>query len=481
MSKLKINWTDLVIVVPLVILTSCFVYGFFYLLLEVIKYTSVNILDTSLIFSGHYRFYFNFFLAGISVLAGQYYGVFYLLSKTDLGSKLKTQVIHDNRLLVWIILFLVIKVIAILINYKLFFNQESQHLLFPLVPLVMMLLLIVLYFSTWLTLKRYLIPKLKYQMFGFVFFLGLSFGLTQIKWTNGVVLDEMALSKNIMYTHGINVPTSEIGNNIKKHTFLEPFFIGNNPKTGNVEVFYENEKLLIDHISDKLEEIRSNYRYKQKLYIGFHIDKDIPMKDLIPIFYQFYLSQTHRFSIEVKTDKYTDREYFSYYLNKLLFTNYVKTKPKKEIDFFYSNPETVNPMFVYNKANIFANNVYHTPSSILLEDTVFTTTGYLEVLSNPNINYVPTVYFIDLNITFGEYINTKSKMFNTFYTLRDQYAQKEYNTSFKELNKDDQVHVRKQYPILMHEFGFYDLNETNLNTFFKEQDSLWYATLESNN
>lgn len=474
--KQDISEIDLFITIALLVFTAVFVSGFFSLLTDAIRYVSLKPMDSALIFSGENRLYFNLFFAGIGLLLGQYYGVQYLLSKISIKSYYKYQILNENQWLSWVVIFLIVKGMSILVCYRMIFEQDSLQDIVPIAICIMLVMLIVLCMYSWQGLRRYVFgTQLIGLMFSLIVFFVLSFSIAQIDFIDRELLDQTALSKNIVYTHQINYPKSIYSNKIQRKSLIHDFVIGKNPKTKDVEVFYNNTLVPLEHLDKVIYNIRGSHRDAEFTWLtaGLRIDKDILIKELLPVFNRFYITQFNRFAVYVEGE---EDKVFTYRFNPGLLHDYVENDLKVNKDSVPNMKIPPAPPPPITVVNFYRKNksidVYATPKGIFLKnDEPFSVSQFTNELREEirtKEKHAITTYFVDVNVPFGTYIETKSKIFNTYHTLREAYAIATYHKSFEDLDRDKYIAMRKKYPLNIVEFGLNNLTEERLDAFCKE-------------
>ncbi len=476
--KQDISETDIFITTLLLVFTAVFVFGFFSLLTDAIRYVSFKPMDKSLIFSAEYRIYFNVFFAGLGVLLGQSFALYYLLSRSSLKSYYKTQILNDNQWVIWSVLLLIMKGIAILVSYRMIFQSNELVKLIPTIIYIMLTILIVLFIYSWNGLRRYLIgTRFKVLVGGLIGFFVLSYSIAHIEFIDRAFFDQWALSKNAVYTHDIHYPKSEWAKKIMRKSLIHDFVIGKNPKTQNVEVFYETRLVSLDKMDRVIYEIMDSHRVEELkwLTIGLRIDKDILVKELLPIFDRFSSNYfANRFAIYIEGE---DDKVFSYRFNSDLLYDYVKDDSLMQKDSISNIQIPLPPRPPLTIVHYYRENssidIYTTPKGVFLKDdelfTVASFTNKLREEVKAKGQRAVTSYFIDVNIPFGTYIETKGQIFRAYYILREEYALTTYTMSYDALDKDEQRAVRKEYPINIIEYGLNNLTEKRLSDFYEEQ------------
>lgn len=481
-KRYSISNTNILIGIFIGLITAVFIYGFFSLTIDCIRYICLESLDKELIFSGEYRNYFNVFFAGLGVLMGQSYAIQYLLSSSSLKSYYKSQINNDNQWFPWIVFFFIAKGISILIWYRTIFLQDSFKELLPTIRLVMFTLLAVLFVYSWNALRRYLIgTRFVIVLGGLLVFFCLAFSIAQIQWIDRKMFDEMALSNNVVYTHNIQYPQSVVVREIHRKSSIIDLFIGRNKKTGKVEVFNESDQLDIQGIPEYLEGERNSHMRYSHIGLGLHIDKKLTLEELMPVFYQFHLSNMKRIAVYIDSEDGDKDKVFNYKLLPNLLYDYVKHHVSENVDSVLFNQYSSYPKaYIVRETN--AIELFTDSIETRLYNDPFLESDYETELDRSfnefGSSVVVTAYFIDLKTTFGDYIYTKSQLFKAHYKLRELEALKKYNKPYEGLSREEKRTIRKMYPISVWELGLYSVDKERIKAFYNEQHNLVYNNLE---
>lgn len=475
----NISPTDLFISFLLLGVSAIFVYGFFSLLLEGISYISFDDYDTSILFYGKERVYINIFLAGLSILFGIHTSLQFLLSRIQLSSYQNNQLLHKSRWLLWIVLFLTIQFYAIVcFHYDLFFATTSFTNTFIWIGGIQFLILLVLFSYIASSINRLLYkgqPKVLYL--GLFIFFGLSIGMAKIHWISPD-FQETALNQNVVYTHGVNYPKSEINEPIKGRYPMCDFVLAKHPETQEVKLYYQNKEILLEEFDTRLEKIRSNFRDSDsaKIKLGLRVDKQITLKELFPFFERFCVNHIFRLYVYTSGPSQFKEGGIQYRLDPNLFYDYLKDQSRRldylRLESMYRVPKL--PPFIRGYYPTEGGvHVFQSNNSVTIGKDLFTTSAFIEKLKDPNgwspakrIHY----YFIDINTTFGDYIYTKSQLYQSFYEVRNEIALDYFNTPYTKLSKEKKKEIRKEYPINILEFGLNGIDDTRIQAFFKEQE-----------
>lgn len=463
----------------LLFITAIFVYGLLSLLLESISYVSYEIYDNSLFFTGTERSYFNVFLAGLSLLFGLQGGLQYLLTRINMRLNNIVRIQHKGRLLIWITLLLTIKLYAIvLFNNTLFFEPITPFIPFSLLCFVMLLIIVVLFFYAWSPINRYIFNKKpKTVYYGVGIFLILSLGLAQFELVDMKGLRSQILNQNVVYTHSVEYPKSEISRSIQYKTLVCDFVIAKNPTTKVIELYYDNTLIPIHTLESKLEEIRSQHRDEQKYRLkpGFRIDKDILLKDLLPIFEGFFLNHMEQFVIYIQSNVKGRDQVISYRFDPGILNDFLKNESREllypQSHSKYRMPPRLIEGYFPTEGGI---DIYSSKKGSFIDNEELTVNLFTEKLEETkNVDYQKRIHycFVDINMTFGQYILMKSKLFKAYDLIREEYALNHFNMQFHLLSKTQYKTVRKLYPLNLKEFGLNALDQLRMEDFFKEHGS----------
>ncbi len=472
--KCNIRKIDVFIISTLVLTTAFFVYSFFYLLIDIIRFLAVDYWETEVILSGSYRIYFNVFFAGIGVLLGQAFALQYLMSRIGIKRIQKFKIVNDSWFSIWTSLIFIMQCVAILLHYDCFFNQDSFNDFIPYIPIILLSALALLFIISWNGLRRYMIDIGFFKrIIGVLIFLILSFCIGQIKLLDDRLIEDNILHENVIFTHQINYPKSAYSNTIKRRTFILDFAIGRNPNTKEIELFYENTFVQLEDLDSVFLDIQNGYREEDIKWLkpGLRIDKDILVKELLPIFEVFYLNNMDKFTVYV--DDYLSDHILNYRLDPDLFYDYLKEESRK----LGRQKPNINrpkrrplPFLRGYLKTVGGKDIYCYKDSTLVEGKLFTTDEFLNILKSETHNdYKKMIHnlFIDTDITFGEYIQLKSILYQAYEYLRNERALQQYNIPFRFLSREQSIEIKKAYPINIKEFGLHNLDSLRMEAFFK--------------
>lgn len=470
----NIRKIDILIASVLVLGIGCVVYSFFYLLIDVFIVLAIDDWDKELILTGSQRVYFNVFFAGIGVLLGQVFALQYLMSRLEIKNIQKFRIVNDSWFSIWTSLIFIMQCVAILMHYDSFFYLDSFKDFFPLLVGLALGLPIILFMVSWYNLRRYLIGvEFSKLLVGIVVFIGVSCSIGQIELLDRHIFEDSILQNSIVYKYQINYPKSEYSKTIKRQSFVVDFVIGKNPETNEIELFYEGLLTPLDQLDALILDIEDSYREEdiRWLKVGLRVDKNILIKELLPMFEVFYLNNMHRFTIYV--DNHADNHVFNYRLDPDIFYDYLKSESRK-LGIPKPNRPKIRPLpFLsgYLKTEG-GKDIYCYKDSAIVDGKPFTIDEFLNIFkSEMNTNPKKMIHslFIDIDITFGEYIRLKSMLYQVYESLRNKCALQQYNTPFKLLSKKQNKDVRKAYPINIKEYGLNSLDTLKMKTFFKEK------------
>lgn len=482
LKKYNITMVNGGIALFILLSTAIFIFGFFSVITDVLRYINLQPIDKELIFSGDSRLYFDVFYAGLGLLLGQSFALQFLQSKGDLGFYHKIQTLHYTRWLLWCLFFFIIRLLLIAHVYRVIFKHESIDLLIPTVVFIMLSILGLWFIYSWNGLRQFVIGRqLKKLLGGLLIFYGLSFSIAQIQWIDRTKLDELFLSQNVMYSHDIDYPKSVIEKEVKRKSVVRDLFVGKNSKTGQIEVYTDDYQLNLDHISIDLMDFSLSSRYNHSFTaIGLRVDKDLTMEELMPVFYQLHLSQLNKILVYVDSDE--DDIMFNYKFSPNLLYDYLKEMESnnlRQVDsiLFYPLPFRIG----YLTYKVPSLEVIVNQNTILLEGQSFVNTTYQQQLTqmfdNNNASCY-TAFLVDLKTTFGDYIYIKSQLFKAHYNLREEESLKTFNKSYSDLSREEQKTLRKKYPLNIVEFGLKQTDKAYIKSIYKEQHTLSYDYLE---
>lgn len=446
-----------IIALILSILFAFSFYSFFNVIREAIRLFSLTDFHDIWWFSEKQNNFYNLFFASLSTVFGQSFAIQYYFDKPSFFYK-KTKirsssVLNDQRVLNWYFLncFSKIAFISVLIFAMAFKGGFYSLKIFPEYNFIFILIPVVLFLQSWLTLRLKFKNKVrKLMLISFLSISIISFGLSRIKYFNFSTLNETLLEKNIYATYNIKVPESEYNNPDNNYYFENIFIVKSKNSNDTMPVIiYNNKEININEFIKVGANLTSaniwqtNIWQKTHSILRLHIDKSIKMKFVNKLKCELSKNNIRKIAYQItspetnyKVDLYSntvlkenlwicDNSFFSFKYYYKLF----KYKYKLEI--------TQN-----KNGDLFIDNHYITTEDLKRK---------IKTTVNKSHNFA-TIFYINDNAEFEDYIKTYSAILDAYNTTRNEYSLAKYSKPFNKLHYDERSRIIREIPMILFNF-----------------------------
>jgi hypothetical protein len=423
-----------------------------------------------------FRITFAFF----TLLLGSHYALqYYTSNKRDCPFLVKKKVLNDTLFLPWIVFFVFGKFVALFRVFPHFISRNKHLAVFSeLGELIGLLLILVGFFVTTQSLRRYSILSIKNSIFVFLSLIGISFLFSSINLVDRKELEKSALKHNIYFTHNIKPPYSYVSHTVKRKTLVDHYGIAFDSVTNKTVLFTQEGKFGKESIQEIISESRNIRRPERvkSLTSIFHVDSKLSLDSILPFWYEFNMFDANR--IGVQTNK--EDSIFFFKLNRSIFYDYGKNdlNKKDSVRFTLLPPPPNNLIHLNYLPGCLSRNgrieLKFTEKGILFKDSIIGI-NELEKMFNQESEFREAVNFsvlVETSQSFKSYIRNKSLVFQMINGVRDKASHKLYKKSFKDLSYEQQRAIRRKYPIGLAEFGLKTLSQKRIESFILEQKEL---------
>lgn len=318
------------------------------------------------------------------------------------------------------------------------------------------LIIIVLFLQTWVTIRRIFKNKsLKWMLVSFLIVFGYSFLLTNINIVDYKSINKSLLENNVFKKYDLQVPESGIwSNKIENKSLARSLYLTRNLKDSDQhttklivqgkEIKFSDLDDLITAWQNYLDEIdipRMNYI--------LYVDKNITMKEVNKL--QLKLSSRGinkiAYAVTPAIKKYDKRYYRNYiFRTRIPITRAYGTIPPP--------PPPVN-LSEYNRVI----------SVEIPENGVYLINGIY--IDQKNLNYVfktliakKRKFIVALKtkelVNFSSYFTALSAYKVALDELRNEYSQRKFFIKFDDLDEESRMQVKYRYPFAIYETFFYE-------------------------
>lgn len=438
---------------------SCF-YAFLYICREALRILFFMTEDYDvLVLSDATMYFYNFILAYIATVLGQSlcFICWFEIPLRKLGkyaSQMRT-VINDQRSMNFYFLswFSRLAYVFVLLIGGTMGGGIYVIRTFSDYKYILILVILVLFLHTWLTIRRLFNGKsFRWMLVSAIFLSVFSFGLSRINLIDYKRINEIILSKNINYTHLLQLPeavcfermnsenrrraTLWIAENKDKFTDADPvIFIKH---FGRYEA-YNGEQIPFDSLKEYF------YRWDQDTWeetkyepCVLYIHRDIKMNYVNRIKKCLAELQAYRIQYAVlpSVREYDDR-YYTYLAFPLVTSRYfAEAEGWQELQKVSSIPKYVHDLYTTATGEILFNG-----TKVQFDDFKDFIQHKIQVMPDYCIKY-----YIHNNSTYAEYIFIVSTIMQAIHELRNDYSFEVYQRTYGNLEWDETKVIRERLP-----------------------------------
>lgn len=405
--------------------------------------------------------FYNLISAFIAVIIAQSTFITFLFDRPgklfEKKHYLRTSIINDQRFLNLSFIHWFVK-IAFIIALFYGITVPGGFYVFNLYPscnYIFILLIIVLFLQTWVTIRR----KFKRKSIKWVFISAITlslfaFILSRINFIDYKAINQICLQKNIIYTYNINLPESD-WTEIENRDFKEKRIYLVNENSEPILII-DNEKIKIEKINEAI----------------FRSYDDIEIIETLMQTYKLVISQEQKMEavnkLKAELSKAGIRR-IAYAVIPSRIKYDKRYYRDSEIRLFL--PYTTSENFIdhYNDAHLFENiieietsdNKNFIVNKRLLSDKNLKLHLKRIIIENPDYIFK---YNIKDNNTFSEYIKTYSFLKETIQELREDYSINKYKMGYTLLDEHIKIKINEKYP-----FRIIEITEDSINLIMKVQ------------
>jgi hypothetical protein len=420
-------------------------YSFFNVMREIFRLLSVTEYYDIWWFSDKQNHFYNLFFAFISCIFGQSIAIQYYFDKPSFffrKSIIRTSsVLNDQRVLNLYFLSWFSK-LAILFAFLFAMAIKGGFYfldIFPNYNFVFILIPIVLFLQSWISLRLKLKNKsLKWMLYSFLTITIISFGLSRINYLDFKKTNNVFLEKNILDTYNLNLPESECFEHLDEFNIYEKLFIvkSKNPNDSNPVIIYDNIVINLSDISEIGANFSSRSTYFQMRSVHrLYIDKTIKMEFVNKVKYELARCNILNISYSIKSpDSDYKKDLYSRKIIKEILHPFAHDIPVIKNNRKIPKSEYKIEITQNNKGDIFVDNQKLTPKDLKQK---------IKEMSDKSYEFV-TVFYINDNSEFEDYIKTYSAILASYNSIRNEYSLAKYSMKLDELPYDKRREVMNE-------------------------------------
>ncbi len=442
---------------------SVLIYALLYLIREVFRLLSVSEdYDLWILNESEHSFY-NLFFAFIAVIFDQSISFNYWISgakNIHYTLKLrKISIINDQNVLNWSFASWFAKLsVVFAIFYGLAFTKGYYVFsFFPDYKCLFILIIVVLFFQSWLTIRRTFKQKaLKWMFVSALLVTGLSFGLSKINFSDYKAINKSYLSKSISNNYQLELPESDIYDRLYRHSLIENIYVVTTKTDINNNkpiLIINHKKISFNHFMEEITNFQMTFDDFDRQFITYQLYVHGKIKIGYIIKLKQELAKCGIYNIAyatIPTQPKYDRRYYQYHS---LYTynrwHYINLWG---IHSYYNNliqSEKIIQIQQITKDSV-AINGQNIQTTLLKQEIVQLMREYKKYTF---------MLIIDDKIDFSTYIHLISNLMAAVNFLRDEYAQKIYYETFDYLDGDEQNKVKTEYP-----YNIFEISEQMIKT-----------------
>ncbi|PLW93172.1 MAG: hypothetical protein C0592_06880, partial [Marinilabiliales bacterium] len=288
-DEITISRNKIVFGVVLGLLFAFSFYSFLYVMREGLRFMSVTDTHDLWVLSDKEVHFYNLIYAFISVIFAQSVILTFYFDRPKKffwkRNFRRLSIVNDQRVLNWYFLSWFSK-LAILFAFLfgLVFNSGFYSFSFyPDYNYLFILMVIVLFFQTWTTIRIVYKQSLKWMLYSFVLVCIVAFGLSRVNLIDYKAINQTVLQKNIDFNYDLELPESSCYERLDRLNLIENIYLvkeKESPDNSAPILVVDDEEIRLDMLHTKIQEWRSMRNEIDRQYIIYqlHIHKAVKME-----------------------------------------------------------------------------------------------------------------------------------------------------------------------------------------------------------
>jgi biopolymer transport protein ExbD len=427
-------------------------YSFLYVIREVLRVLSVNDYHDIWLLTDKAVSFYNLLFAFLALIFAQ--SVFIIIAYDKprgirQGRRYhRFSILNDQRV---INLYFLDWFSKMAIFYWMLFGDimKSGYMTFSLFPdyaFMFVLMILVLFFHTWITLRRCLgKPGLKWMLISFLIITAAAFALSRFNPVDYKAINRAVLSHNAFVMHNIELPETDECTEFRHSFYLKNLFVieSQNPKDTIPILIIDNEQISIQELQEKIIASRSMYGEWDypRLTIQIFADKDIPMKYVNQVREVLIKSKALRVAYAVVPET---REYPKAYYRDMAVLSKLPyccndTCIQQQIDGLKDFSQIID--------------VYPLNNMSVVNDSLIPLNqfnAHIKSLINENPDYV-IVFHVSDKLRYADFITHYAEIRSAINDLRELESQKRFGKSIDDVNGIEAEEIKQKYALRVFE------------------------------
>ena len=432
-------------------------YAFVFCFREAFRLFTINEYHDIMILTRMEMRFYNLFYAFLSVIFGQSLCFNYWFDRPkkpcNKRNYLKTSIVNDQRVLNWYFLFWFTKLTIVFASFFCIYYESGFDTLsfYPHYKYVFVLIIVVLFFQTWNTIRYIFKGKsTKWQVSSILFLSSVAYGLSFVNIIDYNTINKTVLSKNIFHTYQLKLPVScHFEKYYNKH-IVEQIYVVNSKETAISQepvIVFKDEKIAIHDLQKHIIESLSSRKEHERHHLGYLllIQHSTKMKFVNQITKALSNAGVYRIAFAVSPE---NTEYHNPYYRG---HNLPIRLPMRNSSIF--------------DIQRIINNISHIPNNIeikqeegdrILVNHISITEMELKPMLKQLIQSEPDhiiKYYINDDTHFSEYITVLANAKKAVDELRNDYSMDNFSIMYTDLESDQRLEVRRKYPFRLFELS----------------------------
>ncbi len=451
--------SSLIIGIAIFVLYSFSLYALLYIARESFRLFTITAYYDLLVLSDKQVYFYNLFFAFIAVIFGQSVCFIYWFDKprplfSGHGGR-QVSIVNDQRNLNWYFLFWFAQSLTLFGFFFYFASPGGYHVFsfFPDYAYIAVLLVIVLYLNTWITLRRYFKSGLrKWFLIVIIVLTAFAFTLSNINFIDYKRINELVLSKNIYHTYQLELPEVKL-----VYANYEPYMYWNKSYVKDIFVVLNTDVslsrkeplIIIDHEIFSLDSLKAELRSWKNiersymwpfLRVPLSVDGRISMRKvdtLHRLLASIGINWVH-YAVLPASRVYDDRYYYDYSISKRLGNdrNDLGSAVKEKI-VSGEISRIIHVRVDDDNCLQFDNRPIEAAEIAQFMET--------EILADPTSMFIIS-YSASTN--FSAYLFVYSQILEAIFGIRNLHSQSLYAKPYLQLTNSEQIdHINKMVPI----------------------------------
>lgn len=323
--------------------------------------------------------------------------------------------------------------------------MDSGYLTFRIFPnyvFMFVLMLVFLFFQTWITLRRFLgSPGLKWMLISFAVVTLSSFALSRYNPVDYKAINQAILSHNTFVEYDIELPESDHSVQSISKIWVEKLYVvqPENPSDSFPMLFFNDQQISAQELHENIIAIRSMYGEWEstRLTIQIIADQDLPMRYLNEVRNILIQARALRvvYAVVPETRDYPKSYYRYKGINSKLPPFTSDTSNQQCLDEFEEFSQIIH--------------VYPFDDVSVVNDSLIALDQFKAyIMSNifDNPDYV-IVLHVSGDLSYADYIRHYAAIQSAVYDLREYESQNRYGKSFYDIHWADENEILKIYPL----------------------------------